>query len=105
MINCQIYSIVPMAWSPLGGGKLFTGSDERSVKVRSALAKVGSELGGLSVDQVAYAFLLTHPSNMVVVLGTNSIERIQSAAAGAKVKLSIQQWFTILEASQGKECP
>ena len=43
-----------MAWSPLGGGSLFTGTDEKSERIRKALTKVGAELGGLKIDQVQY---------------------------------------------------
>jgi predicted oxidoreductase len=49
--------------------------------------------------------LFRHPSNMLVVLGTNSLERIKSSAKAVTVNMSIQQWFLILEAVNGKECP
>jgi len=94
----------PMAWSPLGGGSLF-GEDERAVRVRKALGSVGGELGGASPDQVALAWLLAHPSGIVPVLGTGKPERIRSAAAAVKLKLTREQWFSIWIASTGRPVP
>ena len=94
-----------MAWSPLGGGSIFTGTDEKSIRVRGALTEVGQELGGLTIDQVVYVWLLHHPAKISIVLGTNKVERIKSACAITDVKMTTQQYFKILEASNGCECP
>jgi predicted oxidoreductase len=103
--QCQQLRISPMAWSPLGGGSLFTGTGEREVRLRSELQKVGNELGGAAIDQVALAWLLKHPSNIIPVLGTGNLDRIRGAAGALDLALSRDQWFRIWSASAGHEVP
>jgi predicted oxidoreductase len=94
-----------MAWSPLGGGELFWGNSEKIIRLRNELQKIGEELGGASVDQVALSWLLMHPSKIVPVLGTGNISRIKSAADSLNFNLSRDQWFRIWTASAGVEVP
>jgi len=103
--QCQQLGITPMAWSPLGGGRLFRDKDEQTIRVRQALAEVGDDLGGASMDQVALAWLLQHPARIVPVLGTGKVERIQSAAQTENLKLNREQWFAIWSASTGEGVP
>ncbi len=102
---CQRLRISPMAWSPLGGGKLFAGHGTKERRVRAALEKVGVEKGGWALDQVALAWILTHPSRIVPVLGTRSLDNIRAAMDIANSKLTREQWFSILEATHGHEVP
>lgn len=98
-----------MIWSPLAGGKLFLPADKRDeqtsrvVKVLSTIAK---EIGdNVTIDQVAYAFILMHPSKPVIVCGTNDMPRLGKSVDACAVRLDKPQWFRILEASQGSEVP
>jgi predicted oxidoreductase len=103
--QCQKLRISPMAWSPFGGGELFTGNSEKAIRLRNELQKIGDELGGKSLDQVALAWLLLHPSHIVPVLGTGNFERVKSAAEAVNIHLSRDQWFRIWTASNGYEVP
>jgi len=103
--QCQRLRMAPMAWSPLGGGGLFTDSDPRTVRVRAALQAVGEQLGGASPDQVALAWLLAHPARILPVLGTGKPARISSAASSEALPLTREQWFAIWTASMGAEVP
>jgi predicted oxidoreductase len=103
--QCQRLGISPMAWSPLAGGRLFHDEGEQAVRVREALSKVGESLGGAGMDQMALAWILTHPARIVPVLGTGKIERVQRAAQAELLHLSREQWFTIWRASTGTEVP
>lgn len=102
---CQRLRISPMAWSPLGGGALFYENTERIVRLRQVLKDVGNELGAISIDQIALAWILNHPANFVVVLGTGNIDRIRVAVEAETIKLSREQWFMIWMASMGHEVP
>ena len=89
-----------MAWSPLGGGSLMTGSGP----VQDRLDRIASERG---VDRaaVAVAFLLRHPAEIVPVMGTNNLARIETFADAAVVELSREEWFELYEAALGHEVP
>jgi len=103
--QCQRLRMAPMAWSPLAGGRLATGSDERAARVRTALAKVAGELGGASPEQVAYAWLLRHPAHILPVTGSGRIERVREAVGALGLPLTREQWFDIWCASTGAPLP
>ena len=95
----------PMAWSPFARGQVFTGNDDKAIWVRAALEEIGRELDSASVDQVALAWLLKHPSRMLPVLGTGKLERIRSATAAENLELTREQWFKVWQASKGHGVP
>lgn len=101
----QRLRVIPQAWSPLAGGRLFSGEDERAARVRAVLAEVGAELGGASPDQVALAWIMAHPVSVQPVIGTGRLERVRAAAAAADLALTREQWYTILKASHGHDVP
>ncbi len=94
----------PMAWSPVAGGRLFRGDDERSRRVRDALDEVGREVGA-AADVVALAWLMRHPTRPLPVMGTSKIERLRAAVAAERITLDRQQWFAIWRASAGRDVP
>lgn len=95
----------PMAWSPYAGGRLFSSADEQSQRVRDSLAELSASCGGASIDQIALAWLLAHPSNIIPVLGTGKIERVQAAIKAQEISLTRQQWFKVWRASKGHDVP
>jgi predicted oxidoreductase len=102
---CQRLRISPMAWSPLGGGRLFREDTERADRLRRELQAVGRELSDASIDQVALAWILKHPARIVPILGTGKIERVRSAAKAETLELSREQYFRIWTASTGARLP
>ena len=96
----QQHGHVVMAWSPLGGGDLMTGSGELADRL-DVIAKRHE------VDRaaVATAFLLAHPAKITPVMGTNNLERISALSDAEKVELDRQDWFYLYEAALGKEVP
>lgn len=102
---CQRQGIRPMAWSPLGGGRLFHEESTQAKRLRETLRHIGRQIGGASIDQVALAWLLKHPARFVPVMGTGNASRIRRATEALEITLSRDQWFTIWEASTGHEIP
>jgi len=94
----QENDIVPMAWSPLGGGMLMSGD----LGVQAALREVARRLGAEPAD-VAVAWLLAHPSGILPVMGTNRIERIRKFADATRVPMDREAWFELYTAALGRE--
>ena len=97
----QERKIPPMAWSPLGGGRLF--ADEGSA-VRAVLERMGNA-AGVDASAVAVAWLLAHPARIIPVMGPNRLDRIATFSDALKVKIDRQDWFEILTAAMGQEVP
>jgi predicted oxidoreductase len=70
---CQKLEICPMAWSPLGGGRLFHDDSDQARRLRETLTRIGRDLGRVSMEQVALAWILKHPAKFVPVLGTGKV--------------------------------
>jgi predicted oxidoreductase len=105
LAQCQQLRIVPMVWSPLGGGRLFHEETRWAEHIRSEMYAAGKALGGVPLDRVALAWILKHPARMVPILGTGKIERVRSAVQAEYVELSREQWFRIWVASTEKRLP
>ncbi len=102
--QCQELNISPMLWSPFAGGKLFTGDTKRIKRIRKFGKKL-CEKYDIELDQLALAWCLRLPCNPLPVLGTGKKARIRKAAHALDVKLERQDWFRLLEASQGEPVP
>jgi predicted oxidoreductase len=100
----QRLKINPMAWSPVGGGRLFNGTDAQAVRVQKVLAEMAQKYNVLP-EQIALAWLLGLPSDVLPVIGTNKLERIKDAAQSADIQLDRQDWFILYHASLGNEVP
>ncbi|TFD97730.1 aldo/keto reductase [Jeotgalibacillus salarius] len=94
-----------MAWSPLAGGRILTGQDDKAVRIRKALQEVGNEIGTEHLDEVIYTWLYTHPANISVIAGSGKIKRIQSAVNAQSLKMDAHQWFQIYQAVLGHDVP
>ena len=102
--QCQALGFHPMAWSPLAGGRLLTGSDEATMRTRAALERIAREYGA-TAEQVALAWVAGLPAQPQLVIGTNRIARIRDAAASEGVTLDRQHWYELWEAAQGRRIP
>lgn len=96
----QENDIPPMAWSPLGGGGLMTGSGA----IQEALKTV-AERNGTDAAAVAVAWLLAHPSGVLPVMGTNNLDRIRGLSDALKVQMDRETWFELYQAAMGHEVP
>ena len=103
--NCLLYDVMPMAWSPLGGGKLFsTTSSIELLAKRERLQRVAAKYDW-SLDKMVYLFLLHHPAHIRPVVGSSKINRIKTAVDCIHTIISDAQWFEIWTAAMGTEVP
>ena len=97
-------NIHPMAWSPLAGGRLFSPVTEHEKDVSNTINEIADELN-TSPDKVIFSWLLKHPAGIIPITGSGNIERIKSAAEAINVKMTLEQWFRIYIAANGKPLP
>ena len=102
---CEKAGISPMAWSPLAGGRLFDPQHEGAVRLARAAAEMSVRYHGATLEQLALAWVLAHPSRPVAVIGSNRVERIRTAAAADAIELERQDWFALWQAAQGRPIP
>jgi len=95
--QCSKEGIVPMAWSPLGGGEL----PKPLLKELDKWAKEFST----TPHVIALAWLMQHPSGILPVIGTVNIDRLVTSKEALSIKLDRQQWYSIYQASTGERIP
>jgi predicted oxidoreductase len=103
--QCQRHRILPMAWSPLGQGRLMKKDDPAAARVQAKAAELSAKYGDATLDQLAYAWLMAHPSCPLPIIGTNKLERIQSVAKAAAIQLDREDWYGLWEAAKGHGVP
>ena len=102
---CERLGVTPMAWSPLAGGRIFDPANPAAARLAAAAAGMSARYGGATLEQLAYAWVLAHPSRPLAIIGTNKIERIRSAAQADTIELGREDWYALWEAAQGRKIP
>ena len=101
--QCQQLRIKPMAWSCLGGGRLFNGQEY--APLRAELEQIRHEVGAQHIEQLVYAWVMMLPSQPLPLIGSGKRERIAAAVAAESIVLNRQQWFRIRKAALGYDVP
>jgi predicted oxidoreductase len=104
--QCLVNRLTPLAWSPLGGGNLFSPltTDERSQRLIATAGYLADKYN-CTPDLVLLSWLFSHPSGIHPVLGTSRKERIRSACQAVNISLTREDWFYLWRASTGIEVP
>ena len=117
---CAETGMVPLAWSPLAGGRLMIENPPADMHQADSTASGGgagvrSELLGTldrlaereGVDRAAVcvAFVLAHPTAPVAIVGTQQPERLEALQATLGVYLDRNDVYDIIEASEGMPLP
>lgn len=103
--QCEKLGVLPMAWSPLAGGRIFDSSIPASTRLAAAAKRLSSRYNAATLEQLAYAWVLAHPSHPLPVIGTNKLERLQSAAQADVIVLEREDWYVLWEAAEGRKIP
>ncbi|MGR4067272.1 aldo/keto reductase [Billgrantia sp. C5P2] len=88
--------LTPLAWSPLGGGRVFQGPAAR------LLARLAEERG-MTPAGLALAWLRALPGRPRPVIGSLRAERIAALRADAEATLDRATWYALLETARGHE--
>lgn len=100
---CMETGLVPLAWSPLAGGRLATGDGLRP-EVLSILDEIAGR-EGTTRAAIAVAFVLAHPSAPVAIVGTQQPARLTELARAAHVTLTRRDLYRLVVASDGVPLP
>jgi len=110
--QCMAEGIIPLAWSPLGGGYLGDGGkvDRKNPRHRGlvALQELMDKIAGaasVSRTVLALSWLLKHPSRIIPIVGSTNPERIRSATTAETVDLSREDWYRLLVAGRMEPIP
>lgn len=99
---CAAHNIEIQAYSPLAKGKI---SDPTiNQELHNTLTEIGNQLE-TRLENVALAFLIDNPFNIVPIIGTTKSERISQLADSRNLKLNRLQWYKLLHASLGTKLP
>jgi predicted oxidoreductase len=111
--HCLENDITPLAYSPVGRGWL-TGrkeppadhaQKERIERTMAALRELSEAYGGATPTQLALAWILAHPADVIPLVGSNDAGHIREAAAAVDVELSRTDWYKLWTASRGARMP
>jgi len=103
--QCERLRVCPMAWSPLGGGRLFRDDDETAARILAACREIAPRYGHAPPEALALAWVLALPAQPMVVIGTNRTDRIRIAAQAVHIQLDRVDWYRLWEAAQGRRIP
>ncbi len=110
--QCLALKMTPMAWSPLGGGRLGCGvavdmqdpQHARKLRLNEALEALARERGSNRVA-ISLAWLLKHPAGIVPIVGSISPEHIRGALGALDIDLSREEWYRLFDAAYGERLP
>lgn len=92
----RIHNITIQAWSPFQGGWFV--QEGQAPELQKKLKEVGEKYG-ISMSAAAIAWILRHPANMQVILGTTNPERIREIAKAGDVTITNKEWYDIYRAA------
>jgi len=92
--------IQPMSWSPLGS--VFREETHQTKSIKEDLKRFSRKYN-CTEDALLLAWLFKHPAKVAPVIGTTNKDRILSANKALEINLELEDWFIMLEASNGQE--
>jgi predicted oxidoreductase len=104
--QCMALEMTPLAYSPLGGGGIARDGkkDERQQAISDQL-QAFAEKYNHTPTQVAIAWLSSHPSGIIPLVGSANPDHIREAAGAADLKLEREDWFKLWTAAWGRKAP
>lgn len=98
--HARLNDITLQAWSPFHYG-YFDGiimDDPKYKKLNDVLEDIG-QAQGLSKNAIAAAWILRHPANMQVIIGTTKTSRLEDIAKAGDATLTREEWYSIYKAA------
>jgi len=102
--QAMMLGLTPLAWSPLGGGRLAAPETARDKAVAAALDAV-AQAQGVSRTVAAYSWLMAHPAGIIPIIGSQTPSRIAEGAEALTVRWTRTEWYAVLVAARGVPLP
>lgn len=96
--------LTPLAWSPLGGGRIAGADSDCDKAIVAELDRVAADKG-TSRAVAAYSWLLAHPAGIVPIIGSQQAVRIAEGALALSVQWTRTDWYSVLVAARGAPLP
>ncbi len=98
--DCIANQRLAMSWSPLGS--YFKEKSEQTECIKKVVKEMTKKYEATE-DQILLAWILKHPSKIYPVVGTTTPERLKLSMEAVGIDLELEDWFILLEASNGYE--
>lgn len=97
---CRLKEITIQAWSPFQYGHCegVYLTDYRYELLNNHLQKLAEDKG-VTPTAIVIAWILRHPANMQVIVGSMNTKRITEICAGVDIRLSKEEWYGIYRAA------
>lgn len=102
--QAMMLGLTPLAWSPLGGGRLLSPESDRDRAVAAELDRIAGEQG-VSRSVAAYGWLMAHPAGIVPIIGSQNAQRIAEGAQALSMRWTREDWYAVLVAARGERLP
>lgn len=101
----RLHGMTIQAWSPYQYG-LFAGTfiDNPKFQVLNDKLQALADKYGVTKNAIATAWILRHPAQMQVILGSMNPQHLTESIAGADVRLTRQEWYDVYFAA-GNDLP
>lgn len=100
----QALDLKAMAYSPLGGAKIFT-QENYHPRLYEALERIRVVHNASSIDQIMYAWIMKHPLQIMPIVGSSKLERVQIAVEALDIQLTNQEFYELYAHSQLEPLP
>ncbi len=100
---CRLHDIVIQCYSPFQYGVFegtFLGNPDY-LELNEVLDRLAKKYD-TTTNGIATAWILRHPSNMQVIVGTTNSNRIAGIARGADIMLTRKEWYELYRAAGNK---
>lgn len=94
---CRLNDITMQAWSPFQYGffeGVFIGNEEKYAKLNVILNELAQKYN-VTPNGIAVAWILRHPANIQVVVGTTNPVHLKESIEGAEVILTKEEWYKL----------
>ncbi|MCE2613455.1 aldo/keto reductase [Flavobacteriaceae bacterium D16] len=91
-----------MSWSPLGS--YFREKNEQRKRIKKVLKSLKKKYKA-STSQLLLAWILRHPAKTYPVVGTTNPDRLKESVQAVDLHMELEDWFSLLTASQGHKVP